>query len=318
VFERALALDPRARQKDAGVFWNELVAALAQPEPVAKARSLESAEELEFDPTSVRKPAPAAVRVSAPYAVATSAPARGHSTVSANALTAAVSMPHFVPDLELTPPSVFRRASGERPAVKPEPAPTSVLDLDSATMPAALSLDLDLPAHEPRPQRSMSSQSLAAAKPIAERPSNAPPARATGLSGSMAAVLEPQPGQTTSGVSSTRTPKPELHLPVASAFDPARSARNSRPPSAEASAPFETGFVAKIDPKLFEERSLAQRLRPASALFAAAILVALLDPIYAAATGEVLEILGQRLSLLAGALLVLAIGLAVRELIRET
>ncbi len=44
VFERALALDPRARQRDAGVFWNELTAALQAPEaersrPTRDARS---------------------------------------------------------------------------------------------------------------------------------------------------------------------------------------------------------------------------------------------------------------------------------------
>ena len=52
-------------------------------------------------------------------------------------------------------------------------------------------------------------------------------------------------------------------------------------------------------------------------LVCAALLIAVLDPIYAAVTGEVLEILGLRLSLLAGILLLLALGAAVRELILE-
>ena len=47
-----------------------------------------------------------------------------------------------------------------------------------------------------------------------------------------------------------------------------------------------------------------QRLRPAFALLAAAVSIAILDPIYAAATGEVLVVLGLRLSLFAGALLI--------------
>jgi len=316
VFQRALALDPRARQRDAGVFWNELVAALAQPEAAPKARTLDLADDLEFDPTSVRRPA-AAPRVAAPYSMPNSTLARGAAAAPTNARAAAVFSPHFVPDLDLTPPSVFRRASGERPVAKPEPAEPSVLDLDS-TAPAALDLDLDLPANEPRAQRSMSSQSLAAVQPNPERASDPPPRRASGLSGSMAAVREPQLGSTTSGVSSTRNSTPELNLPVDRAADPPRSTRNSRPPpSADTSAPFETGFVAKIDPKLLEERSVAQRLRPAIALFVAAILVAIFDPIYAAASGEVLEIAGQRLSLLAGALFLLALGFAVRELTRE-
>jgi hypothetical protein len=43
-----------------------------------------------------------------------------------------------------------------------------------------------------------------------------------------------------------------------------------------------------------------------------------LDPIYAAATGEVMEIVGLRLSIFAGALLLVAVGLGVREALRES
>ncbi|HEY0469446.1 MAG TPA: serine/threonine-protein kinase, partial [Polyangiaceae bacterium] len=179
VFARALSLDPRARQRHAGIFWNELVAALEQPAAAAQARTIELAEDLEFDPSSVRRPAAAAARVSAPYSIPLAAPTRPHAssrppTPAAHAAmppapatgpmrAAAVSAPHFVPDLELAPPSVSRRPSGERPIVQPEaPAPEpSVLDLDDVAMPAMLALDLDLPADEPRPQRSVSSQRLA-------------------------------------------------------------------------------------------------------------------------------------------------------------
>jgi eukaryotic-like serine/threonine-protein kinase len=316
VFERALALDPRARQRDAGVFWNELVAALEQAEPVAKSRTLEIAEDLEFDPTSIRRPVGTPARVSAPHGTPSSASSRGPSPAQTKARAAAASSPHLVPDLELTPPPVFRRVSGERPVAKPEPAQPSVLDLDSTTMPAALDLDLDLPTDEARAPHSTRSQSLAL-PPNATPPSNPRP-RATGVSGSMTAVHPPQLSSPTSGVISTRSSTAEIDLAVARGVEPARAVRNSRPPpSADASAPFETGFVAKIDPKLLEERSLAQRLRPAIALFAAAILIAVFDPLYASATGEVLELAGQRLSLLAGALLLLAIGFAVREVTRE-
>jgi len=51
------------------------------------------------------------------------------------------------------------------------------------------------------------------------------------------------------------------------------------------------------------------------ALLAAAVLIALFDPIYAAVTGEVLQIVGQRLSLFAGALLLLALGLGARAVL---
>jgi Cu(I)/Ag(I) efflux system membrane protein CusA/SilA len=52
-------------------------------------------------------------------------------------------------------------------------------------------------------------------------------------------------------------------------------------------------------------------------LLVAALLVAVLDPIYAASTGEILEILGLRLSVFAGALFVVAVAVLVRELMRE-
>ena len=327
VFERALALDPRERQPHVGVFWNELVAAIDQVEADAKDLSIEAADDLEFDPTSARRPSAAPVRVSAPYSIPISAPARarGLSRPPAPAAlsapgqmrAAAVSAAHFVPDLELAPPSVSRRPSGERPVVAEPTAPQHTapqpqeLELDSASMPQALDLHLDLPADEPRAQRSMSSQSLAAVRPSAHKPSKPPP---RSFSGSMPALREPlPPGAPTSGVLSTRSASAEF-----GSGDPARTMHHSRPPpSADVSASFEAGFVAKIEPKPREERGLPRRLRPAIALFSAAILVAIFDPIYAATTGKLLEILGQRLSLLAGVLLLLALAVAVREVTRD-
>jgi serine/threonine-protein kinase len=313
VFARALALDPRARPKHAGIFWNELVAALEQPAPVARARAIELADDLEFDPSSMRK-APS-LRASAPYSVPLAAPSRPASARSAAPATIralAASVPFNVPDLELTPPPVSRRLSGERPVAQVQP---NLIELDSSSMPAALELELVVPTEEARAQ-GPSSQRFAALKPSTEQSSTAqrrsnPPAR--GLSGSMTAQSEPLLGAPTSGVMLTRNSMPAPSPAVAP-----RAARHSRPPaSAEISAPFETGFVAKIEPQLLEERSLAQRLRPAIALLAAAVLVAIFDPIYAAATGEVLEILGQRLSLFAGALLLLALSLGARALLRS-
>jgi serine/threonine protein kinase len=320
VFARALSLDPRARQRHAGIFWNELVAALEQAATIAQPRVLELAEDLEFDPSSVRKPA-ASVRVSAPYGVQLAAPARASQAPTAAALPtglpgttrrAAVSAPHFVPDLELAPPSVSRRPSGERPIAPPVPADPSLLDLDSVSMPNAVALDLDLPADEPRAQRSVSSQSFTAVRPSEPRSSHPPPRR---LSGAMTAVREPQPGLPVSGMMPTRSSTPDLQ---SAAAEPPRSAQNSLPPpSADVSAPFPASFVAKIDRKLLEERSLAQRLRTASVLLVAAILVAIFDPIYAEAAGEQLKVFGLRSSVFAGALLLLALGLAAREVTRE-
>jgi len=338
VFERALALDPRARQRDAGVFWNELVAALERPEPMAKPRGLELAEDLEFDPMSARAPFPS-VRASAPYSIplAVSARARAHlpAPVPVPVLTSApvplpapprasaVSAPHYVPDLELAPPSASRRQSGERPAVRNAAAQPNVIDLDDAAPAAALSLDLDLPADEPRARRTVSSQRLPAVQLGAQRPSQ-PPSRAH--SGSMVAVREPQAGLSAGGlVSSTRGSTHELETSIGA---PSRAAHGSMPPPGPpslasvppptlASAPHEPRFVAKMDQARFQERGLVQRLKAALVLLGAAMLVAIFDPLYAAATGEVLELFGRRLSFFAGVLLLVAFGLAVREVRRE-
>ena len=323
VFARALALDPRARQPHVGIFWDELVAALDQPEALAKPRPKALAEELEFDPASARRSASAPTRISAPYSIPLSVSAhvtrssRPPSASSAAALgpagmrAVAASAPHFVPDLELAPPSAVRRPSGEQAATQRQrPAETGVLELDSASLPAALELDLDLPADEPRAQRSVSSQRLPAVQqPSAQRPSNPP---LHGLPAGAPALGEARLSDPTSGIRSTRRSTPELNL------EPARSLRSSRPPtSADTSAPFEASFVAKIEPRVREERSLVQRLRPAVVLLTVAILIAAFEPIYAAASGEVLSILGLRSSLFAGALLLLALVLAGRELLRE-
>jgi serine/threonine-protein kinase len=325
VFARALALDPRARQRDAGAFWNELLAALERPESAAQPRLIETAEELEFDPTSARRPASVSARLSAPYRVPISTPTRGMSASRSPAPAplpgaepappaAAVAVAHFVPDLELTPAPASRRPSGERPVAPPRVAHPSLLELDDALLPPSLDLDLDLPADEPRAQRSVSSQRLAAVQPSAQRSSNPPSSQVSGVSGSLSAVREPLLNPLANGLASSRQSTPDWQP---RADEAPRSARHSRPPPAQVSAPFELGFVAKIDPKLLQERTLVQRLRPAVALLGVAILVAILDPVYAAATGERLLLAGQRLSLLAGALLLLAITLGVRELVRE-
>jgi len=312
VFSRALSLDPRARPKHAGIFWNELTAALEQPAPVPQSRGLELADDLEFDPSSLRKVP--SLRASAPYSVPLAAPSRPPvarpAAPAASVRAVAASMPFIVPDLELTPPPVSRRLSGERPVVQVQP---NLIELDSSSMPAALELDLVLPAEQARAHGPTSQRFTAAQpstlQPLSEQRRSNPPARSP--SGSMTASNEPLLGAPTSGVMLTRNSTPEP-----SPMAPARAARHSRPPaSADVSAPFETGFVARIEPRLPEERSLAQRLRPAIALLAAAILIAVFDPIYAAATGEVLEIVGQRLSLFAGALLLLALGLAGRAVL---
>ena len=283
VFERALALDPRARQRDVGVFWDELVAALQAPDRAAPALDVD----LEFDPVTASQ---ASQRLAASVGALALAPAPVAAVAPqlAPPRAAASSGAHFVPDLELAPPSVPRRSSGTRPAAQPAARQPTVLDFDDAPPPAALDLDLDFPA-----------------------------------------VREPMPSSASGAAMSARRSTPELALDTG---DPPRERRASVPPRAstppprlgsvppaspDASADFDTDFVARALRSIPDERTLVQRLRVPIALLGAAILVALLDPIYAAVTGEVLEVIGLRLSVFAGALLLLSLGVAAREVMRE-
>jgi len=353
VFERALALDPRARQHDVGLFWNELVAALQIPssergdalprdarsegggglrverierregpsgssgtmsrvaQPSAAVERM-LAMDLEFDLPSASQASQRMPVVERVEAVPVSAP-----RVAPAERASAVSGQHFVPDLELAPAPVSRRSSGAQIVAQQAPAQSSVLDLDDASGASGLlNLDLDLPANEPRARRTASSGGMPATQP------NAPQKR---LSGSMSVVREPGVSSSSGGVSTTPSSTPELALdlseppPARGSVPPPRASVPPRSPAppAESGSHFEAGFVAKLEANLPKERSLMRRLRLPLSLLGAAVVVAILDPIYAAASGEVLLVLGLRLSLLAGALLVLALGLAFRELARE-
>jgi len=314
VFARALASDPKARQKHAGVFWNELLAALAEPAPPSvPSRQIELVDDLEFDPLSARKIAASAPQLPS----ATARGTRPHAQVApvtTQARATIASAAHVVPDLELTPPPVSRRASGEHPISTL--APNSI-ELDSA-LPAAMDLELqlDLPAEGPRAPHGPSSQRLPATRSSSMQ--ELPRVQGDGLPQDHPLVPtsvrgEPLAGSPTSGVISTRNAERELNF-----AEPPHALGPSRPPpSADVSAPFEASFVAKIEPPLREERSLLRRLRPALALLTAAIAVAIFDPLYAATNGAVLEILGQRLSRFAAVLLLLALVLAGREALRD-
>jgi eukaryotic-like serine/threonine-protein kinase len=342
VFARALALDPRARQRDAGLFWNELTAALQAPEgergriaardvrsedgrgprielvelpsrPPMSAPRVSSANpavesalamDLEFDPLS--SSGKRRIAEDSPL----TAPAPLASTRGlAPALSSDSSGQHFVPDLELAPPSVSRRASGARPLeLSKAAAQPSVLDLDDAPDRSA-SLDLDLPSDEPLARRAASSPRMAAVQAPAQRPSTPPP---RSLSGSMTAQRDSTPPL--SGASkSVRNSAADLELGPNSSAGWRAQPRGSVPP-----APLDAAFIAKIELDLPRDRTLMRRLRLACLLIGAAVLVAILDPIYAAATGEVMEVAGLRLSIFAGALLLVAVGLGVREALRES
>jgi serine/threonine protein kinase len=290
VFARALALEPRARQGDAGAFWDDLLAALHMPfelrtrspasAPPAQPNPLfvgEHAHDLEFDPGSL-------------------------SAVPANAVSSA----HYVPDLDLgaAPPS--RRASGAHSVQTPVSEPT-VLDLEDTTH-SGLELALELSADEIAPRPSSGSQRI----PVTLIPSS-----------SSDGALRSQSSHPAPSMSRSDPPRPTPMStappgPVSTAPPRSRSPEPAPPPSSEAGAPFISGFVSRVELELPEDRPLMQRMRPALALLGSAILVAVLDPIYAATTGEVLTIAGLRPSLLAGVLLLISMGLGGRELLRES
>jgi len=90
------------------------------------------------------------------------------------------------------------------------------------------------------------------------------------------------------------------------------------PPAApEPSATLGTGFNPTIDVRMPEAQPLVRRLRLSLVIFGVSIAITILDPIYAALTGEKLEIVGFRPSLFGGLLLLVALALAGREAFRE-
>ncbi|HEY4104624.1 MAG TPA: protein kinase [Polyangiaceae bacterium] len=216
VFLRALALDPRQRQRDAGVFWNELLAAIdvpvsergialqrdsraeagggvrvervdvrsrssgsmsRVPQPTAAVeRAL--AMDLEFDPMSARAQRPGAVSETRPSTPAPPAPAPPQPARPLPAQS-----PHFVPDLELAPP-VSRKPSGllaavsaPAPVVTPQPMPAQPPNAHTSGMHAAV-LDFDETPSQTERAAVALDLDLPADEPIARRAASTPGMRA--------------------------------------------------------------------------------------------------------------------------------------------
>ena len=187
VFVRALAVDPRARQRDVGVFWDELLTAMGEPLFEAAPHSRRDArveggssglqlERIEMPGRSsanlprVQQPSPIAEAVDLEFDP--TSPAVRAAAVSGlrPAVVVQRDQVHIVPDLDLGPPSVPRRMSGTLQAVTPpssgaqrsapgarqSPPSSPSLDLEDSGLHAA-SFDLDLPAGDPIVRRSQSS-----------------------------------------------------------------------------------------------------------------------------------------------------------------
>lgn len=203
VFIKALALDPRERYGDAGVFWNELLAAAritsGEVQEVRLPRDARAdfgggpiVERVEGARRSARPPAgtvPLAPHFAAqptldlPPLASAGGPALRKLSPTPAPIPAAVSGSFEVPDLDLAPVSRSpisrqpppRTSSGMQRAVSPP------LDLDEGPddfeSGAALDLALDLPTHDPLVRR-ISSGSMAAVRPSGRpsvRPSDPPP-----------------------------------------------------------------------------------------------------------------------------------------------
>jgi serine/threonine protein kinase len=306
VFARALALDPRARQRNVGVFWDELTAALEvadaeralSPARAAYADEGVAAPRIELLELHSRPPLASVPRKKASSAALERVLLADLEFDPTSAPRSPSAEPHFVPDLELAPPSVSRQSSGvEHVAV----TPSTVLDLDDAPLGVLASLDLDLPSDEPISIRPVSSPRVRAVPATAAQQSPIPPRTE---SGSMPAVRESRPPRSAAPAPSSSW-SPELGLGT-----PASAPRPALP------SPVSSAFP--LDLRQYETRPLMRRLRPAFALLGAAILVAFFDPLYAAANGRTLDVLGLRPSVFGGALLLLALGLGAREALRTS
>jgi eukaryotic-like serine/threonine-protein kinase len=358
VFARALALDPRARPRDAGVFWNELLAALQVPDsergiPLQRdGRAEQGGAGVRVERVDVRSRSSGSMaRVPQPSAVLeralaldlefdpTSVPARP-STVSGthrtpapaqtSAPTPAPEHAHFVPDLEIDAPPPSRKASGARPAVgTASPGSGSAPRLDAHTSGAhAAIIDFD--------------DALGAGGSLdLDLPDDEPIARRSVSSSGMRAVQAPEavPASRRSSPPARRNSQP----PAAPRDAPASfcSATQVRASASDLSAPSPpttrsaSGQRRSVPPappasrgvidtgfvakiEMPEEPTLLRRLRTSFVLLGGAIAIAILDPIYAALTNEQLQLLGLRPSLIGGALLLFALAFAGREVFRDS
>lgn len=320
VFERALALDPRRRYPDVGVFWNELLAAaritsgeVHEVRPPRDARAEggggpERVERVDLSRGAARSPGSGSPPRAAPRepeawelepVFSRAAPDLRFPAAPAATplpLPQAVSGAFEVPDLDLTPVSrpPPRTSSGLRPAVVPP------MDFEDASgeLGGGASLDLDLPSHDPLARRA-SSAALQAVRP----------------------QLESSPGSARSRRASV--PPRASPAPPARLSHPALAARSSPlPPPAPAGDGSASSLPATSPPLRFKlaaapDASLLERLLPGLLVVVAAIGVTVLDLVYSIASGEVLSVLGLRASVPAGIFMLLGVAWCLYRLKRD-
>jgi serine/threonine-protein kinase len=320
VFAKALALDPRERYADAGVFWNELLAAaritsgeMAEVRMPRDARAEAGGgvrvEHVEVSRrVSARPPSPAtappplgAVRptLDAPVAGG-AAPVLRSLSPSPAPYPPAVSGSFEVPDLDVAPPvsrpAPLRPSSGMRPAAPP------AIEMDEGPLellPSA-SLDLDLPVDDPFVRRASS--------------------------GGMTAVRPSVPPPASLGVWPPRSSQPPAHSPsVPPVAISAPQPRVGSPPPASLGAPKGASLPAPHAPKpafdlnlqAHADATLLQRIAPGLLVLGSAVLLTILDQVYTAISGEVFTIASLRTSLLAGLMMLVGIALCLYRLRRD-
>jgi serine/threonine-protein kinase len=329
VFSKALALDPRDRYADAGVFWNALLAAAritsgelqevrlprdsrAEPGGGTRVERVDVSRRPSVRPPSGGLSVPNHARGEHPTLdapIGSAAPDfRSLSSVPLSPpLSPAISGSFVVPDLDLAPvsrpPVVPRTSSGLRQAIAP---PVSLDELADDFGPSA-SLDLDLPSNDPFVRRA-SSGGMSAVRPRSEPP---PP-------NSFRTPLPPPRSSYPPPDYSASPPPVAVSNRVPSVPQPAQH-QTSLPPVSRAAAPGGAGFepaAGRYQLRLAADpdATLVQRLLPGGIVLGSAILVTVLDQVYSAVSGELFMIGPLRTSVLAGLVMMLGVALCLYRL----
>ena len=322
VFSKALALDPRERYADAGVFWNELIAAAriasgemaevrmprdsrAEPGGGVRVERVDMSRRQSGRPPSMAGAlspvggGDARPTLDAPVAGGV-APMLQPLSPSPAPYPPAVSGAFVVPDLDIAPvsrPAPVRTSSGMRQAVTP---PIHFDDAPLELMPSG-SLDIDLPPNDPFVRRA-SSGGMAAV-----RPSEPPPASRR----SVPSRQSQPPPQHSPSVPPVAISSPHARAP--STPPPALGAAPAPlPPFA---APIKPSFELQLKPDA--DATLVQRIAPGLLVLGSAVLVTILDQVYTMISGEVFTIASLRTSILAGLLMIVGIALCLYRLKRD-
>jgi eukaryotic-like serine/threonine-protein kinase len=331
VFEKALALDPRRRYADAGVFWNELLAAARITSGEVQAVRLprdaraeagggplvERVERVDLSRRPPARPPSGAATLAGPQSQrpafvlepVVSSVAPGLRVASPVALPQEVSGAFEVPDLDVSPvsrPAPPRTSSGTRPALAPP------LELDaSEDYGSGASLDLDLPSHDPLARR------VSSAGMQAVRPAEPPPVSRSPYPTASHSPYSSHPPYSAPERSPSPSPQPALprsSSPAAPLPSPA-ALRASTPPPARPASPAPPPFRFKVAAE--PGASLVQRLWPGGLALGGAIVVTILGQLYSAVFGEVFTLFGLRTSVLAALVMLVGIGLCVYRLKRD-